>query len=230
MIESCSRGRHHDYDLAYRGESTLGELLPWDIPGPQPAYVDIEQAGLIHGSVLDCGCGTGENALFLGSKRYAVTGVDLAPTAISLARQKAKERGVDVAFAVSDALELSEYQGCFDTVVDSGMAHVFDSAELPRYAAALHHACRANAAVFILGIDEQHASGSRLSDVVSRLADEPRDPGTHILPMMDDKSLCAAFADGWTVGAIRETTMRAVLPVTGQAVAVPALLAQFSRA
>ncbi|SEF26522.1 Methyltransferase domain-containing protein [Amycolatopsis pretoriensis] len=229
MIEFCSEARHRDYDLAYRGETALGEQLPWDIPGPQPAFVDIERAGLIRGAVLDCGCGTGENALFLASKGYAVTGVDLAPTAISRARQKSAERAIDVAFAVADALELAGYEECFDTVVDSGMAHVFGSGELPRYAAALHHACRPDAVLFVLGIDEQHASGSRLSEAVSRLAEDEPGPGARTLPMIDEDSLREAFADGWTVGSIGEANMRAVLPHAGRDTVVPALLAQFVR-
>ncbi len=47
-------------------ESAYQETAPWDIPGPQPAFVGLEEAGLIRGSVLDAGCGTGENALYPG--------------------------------------------------------------------------------------------------------------------------------------------------------------------
>ena len=48
----------------------LGQA-PWDIPGPQPAFVALEEAGAIRGSVLDAGCGTGENALYLASRSVA---------------------------------------------------------------------------------------------------------------------------------------------------------------
>ena len=50
-----------------RFESAYQETAPWDIPGPQPAIVGLEEAGEIRGSVLDAGCGTGENALYLAS-------------------------------------------------------------------------------------------------------------------------------------------------------------------
>ena len=36
---------------------------PWDIGRPQPRFVTLGQSGAVQGSVLDVGCGTGENAL-----------------------------------------------------------------------------------------------------------------------------------------------------------------------
>ena len=47
---------------------------PWDISQPQPAFVALAQAGRITGKVLDVGCGTGENALFLGQRGLVVEG------------------------------------------------------------------------------------------------------------------------------------------------------------
>ena len=44
------------FESAYAGQA------PWDIGRPQKAFVDV--ADQITGSVLDAGCGTGENALF----------------------------------------------------------------------------------------------------------------------------------------------------------------------
>ncbi len=49
------------FENAYAGHA------PWDIGGPQQTFVDI--ADQITGSVLDAGCGTGENGLFFASPR-----------------------------------------------------------------------------------------------------------------------------------------------------------------
>ncbi|MEN2423102.1 class I SAM-dependent methyltransferase [Streptomyces rimosus] len=222
-------GQPPDYELAYRGESAFGEQMPWDIPGPQPAYVEVEQAGLINGEILDCGCGTGENALFLAGKGYAVTGVDLSPTAVAQARRKATERGIDATFAVADALELTGYEGRFDTVVDSGMAHVFRPGELARYTAALHGACRRNAVVHVLGINEHRATEGLLADVVAKLGRNDPVTDARLMPMITVDALRTAFADGWTVESIRETPMHAVLPLTGAPTEVPGLLARITR-
>ena len=41
---------------------------PWDTGRPQPAIVRLAGAGRFTGTVLDVGCGTGENALFLAAR------------------------------------------------------------------------------------------------------------------------------------------------------------------
>jgi len=229
MTESRTDSERLDYDLAYRGESELGERVPWDIPGPQPAYVELERTGLIRGTVLDCGCGTGENALFLADKGYTVTGFDLAPTAISRALQKAEQRGLDVPFKVADALDMSGYEDSFDTVIDSGVAHVFTHEELSRYAAALHRVCRTGATVHVLGINEHRAFQSQLAGAVAELGGDAPEPGDRPLPMITAEALHDAFTEGWTVESIVETPMHALLPFTGTPIEVPGLLARFSR-
>jgi len=80
---------------------------PWDIGRPQPAIVRLAEEGLIAGDVIDVGCGTGENALYLASRGIEVVGVDAAPTAVSRAQEKARQRGSSATFLVADALALA---------------------------------------------------------------------------------------------------------------------------
>src|SRR5919109_94812 len=80
---------------------------PWDIGRPQPAVVRLASEGGFAGAVLDAGCGTGENALHVAALGLPVLGVDVAETALAMARKKAAERrlddaGIDVEFAVAD--------------------------------------------------------------------------------------------------------------------------------
>ena len=51
-------------------------------------------ADRITGSVLDAGCGTGENALFFAGRGHTVTGIDFLDEPIPGARRKATERGL----------------------------------------------------------------------------------------------------------------------------------------
>jgi cyclopropane fatty-acyl-phospholipid synthase-like methyltransferase len=198
------------FDAVYRGESPFGKRPPWDIGGPQPAFVAVEEAGLVSGAVLDAGCGTGEDALYLASKGYAVTGLDLSPTAISLAQHKAKERGLDATFEVANALELAGYDGRFDTVIDSGLAHTFDAAKLRAYAAALHRVCRPGAVVHVLAVSDCGAeeTQARLAEAIEQIPAKLPDGA----PKRSTDDLRNGFADGWTVESITDTTMHGILP------------------
>jgi cyclopropane fatty-acyl-phospholipid synthase-like methyltransferase len=98
---------------------------PWDIGRPQIAFVDLEKHLKIQSPVLDIGCGTGENALFLSEKGYEVVGADYSPTAIQRAKEKAKLRRLSAQFEVRDALKLSEIGRQFPCIIDCGLFHCF---------------------------------------------------------------------------------------------------------
>ncbi|MCC6159848.1 MAG: class I SAM-dependent methyltransferase [Deltaproteobacteria bacterium] len=73
--------------------------------------------GEVRGRVLDIGCGTGENALYLAARGLDVIGIDFVEVAVERARQKSEERGVPASFHVMSAMRAPEL-GQFDTVVD----------------------------------------------------------------------------------------------------------------
>ena len=110
---------------------------PWDVGRPQPAVVRAASEGGFAGAVLDAGCGTGENALHLVSLGLPVLGVDVAGTALAIARAKAAERGIEAEFAAADALRLERLGRRFNTVLDCGLFHTFDGGERPGYVASV---------------------------------------------------------------------------------------------
>src|SRR5579872_4824768 len=91
------------WDASYRDGPA-----PWDIGTPQPAIVRLAAAGAFAGAVLDAGCGTGENALYLAALGLSVLGVDVAETALARARAKAVERGISAEFSAADAFGLGD--------------------------------------------------------------------------------------------------------------------------
>ena len=117
--------------------SYLDGPAPWDVGRPQPAVVRLAREGAFAGAVLDAGCGTGENALHVASLGLRVLGVDVAETALSIAREKAVERGMDADFVAADALRLDRLGRVFETVLDCGLFHTFDSDERRGYVAGL---------------------------------------------------------------------------------------------
>jgi len=99
--------------------------------------VRVAREGGFAGTVLDAGCGTGENALHVAALGLSVLGVDVAETALAIAREKAGDRGIEVEFAAADALQLERLGRRFQTVLDCGLFHTFDGEERPRYVASL---------------------------------------------------------------------------------------------
>jgi ubiquinone/menaquinone biosynthesis C-methylase UbiE len=136
------------------------------------------------GAVLDAGCGTGENALHLASLGLSVLGVDVAETALAIARAKADDRGIEVEFVVADAFQLGRSGRRFTTVLDCGLFHTFDGDERPGYVASLASVTEDDGTLYVLCF-----------------RDEGPDPGPH--PIRQEE-LRAAFnpGTGWRVAAI----------------------------
>lgn len=136
------------FDAAYDGSP------PWDIGRPQGEVTRLEDAGEIRGRVLDVGCGTGENALFMAGRGHPTWGVDSSPKAIERARRKLRPGGPSVRFELADALRLSSLGEPFDTVLDCGLFHSLDDPERPVYAASIAATLRPGGCLFILCFSE----------------------------------------------------------------------------
>ena len=128
---------NHDWDDSYAGSSP-----PWDIGRPQPAFVGLAESGALTGALLDAGCGTGEHTILAARHSAGVLGIDVSPRAIAIAREKAVERDVDARFRVFDALRVVTLGETFDTILDSGLFHVFGDADRTQYVAAVHAVLR----------------------------------------------------------------------------------------
>jgi len=136
-------GRH--WDASYHDGPA-----PWDTGRPQAALVQLASKAVFAGAVLDAGCGSGENALHLASLGLSVLGVDVAETALAMARQKARERGIDAEFAAADAFHLQRLGRKFATVLDCGLFHTLDAEERPRYVASLASVVERGGTVYVL--------------------------------------------------------------------------------
>lgn len=68
-------------------------------------------------SIVDLGCGTGNLTLPLAKRGYKMTGVDLSPEMVEIARTKAAEAGLETEFFVEDLRDFYRPEGEFDTVI-----------------------------------------------------------------------------------------------------------------
>jgi SAM-dependent methyltransferase len=161
---------------AYQGQA------PWDIGKPQRVFV--EAADQIEGSVLDVGCGTGENALFFADRGHKVTGIDFLEQPLADARSKAQARSLQARFLVGDALRLEDIEEVFDTVIDCGLFHVFSDDDRPRYVAGLAHVLKPGGELLLLCFSDNEPPG-----------DGPR--------RVSKQEIHAAFHDGWKVESIQ---------------------------
>jgi SAM-dependent methyltransferase len=193
------------WDAAYAGSTPP----PWDLGRPQPAFVRLAEEGLLTGQVLDVGCGTGEQTLLAASSGADALGVDVAPLALERARGKAAARGVKARFEVADALSLGELGLSFDTVIDSGLFHVFDDGDRARYVASLASVLRPGGHLYLMCFSD-------------------RQPGTSGPRRVSQDELRAAFRGGWTILAI-EADAFAVNPGVFPGATVQAWLASITR-
>lgn len=95
---------------------------PWDTGISPPELLEFIRE---HnpGRAIDIGCGTGTNVITLARAGWEVTGVDFAPRAIKLAKQKLKKAGVQAQLFVRDSTKLQGINGPFNLAFDLGCFH-----------------------------------------------------------------------------------------------------------
>ncbi len=198
---SHERRAGQQWDASYQDEAP-----PWDIGRPQPAVVRLCEQRAFTGPVLDAGCGTGENALEIAARGIEVSGVDVAPTAIRRARDKAASLGIAATFIVRNALQLQQLGQTFASVLDCGLFHTFDDDERPAYVEALAAVTAPGSILYLL--------------CFSDLA-----PGDWGPRRIRQSELRASFSTSWTVVSIEQEHFATNLDASD----IPAWLARIER-
>ena len=159
------------WDSAYRGDRPAG----WDTGLTAPPLKDAVESGVLKPCrVIAFGCGTGTNEIYLASRGFDVTAVDVAPTALGLAAAKAQQAGVRVRWMLADVLAIPDLEP-FDLVFDRGC---------------YHHVHYVDAAGFVQTLRRLTHPGSRCL-ILSCNNDRP--PGVREQHMRDDFSALFDF-------------------------------------
>lgn len=112
------------------------ERLPWHRETPEPILARAVAARGGRGRALDLGCGSGQFSAWMAQQGLAVTGIDLFPEAIAMARATAAARGVSVDLACADLFTFAPAEP-FDLVLDSGCLHALVGGDVDAYRAQL---------------------------------------------------------------------------------------------
>lgn len=152
---------HWDWNERYR----LGEL-PWDTGRPSAELQRVvAQHAIQPCRVLELGCGTGTNCVWLAQQGFEVTGVDVAPLAVEQAEARARAAGVQARFVVADVFDLPELGEPFGFFFDRGC----------------YHAVRRNAPLkYAPAVARQLAAGAR-GLILAGNAREPHEPGPPVV-------------------------------------------------
>jgi SAM-dependent methyltransferase len=124
------------------------------------------------------------------------TGIDMAPAAIEAAQRKARDRGLNAHFLVWDAFALIALEEHFDTVLDSGLFHIFEDDDRPTFVDNLRAVIPAGGRYFMLCF----------SDL------QPGDWGPR---RVTQHEIRASFGDGWRVDSIEPARFDVTIDPTG---------------
>ncbi len=112
--------------------------MPWEKGAPSPGLVDFLAAHpeLPRGTVCVPGCGTGHDVRAWAAAGFDAVGLDIAPSAIQLAREKTKAAGLAARFELVDFLQ-AEPPSRFDWLFEHTLFCAIDPVERDDYGRAV---------------------------------------------------------------------------------------------
>jgi len=135
------------WEERYRDQDV--ESMPWYHP-----HLDHDLAAVLAklnitgGDLLDLGAGPGTQAIALAHRGFKVTAVDISPTAIEKAKQRAVREGVKVDFRQDDIVK-TELNGSYDYIFDRGCFHVLAPENRADYIMAMRKLLRKGGFLFL---------------------------------------------------------------------------------
>ncbi|RIK79466.1 MAG: hypothetical protein DCC68_13195 [Planctomycetota bacterium] len=152
---------------------------PWDTgqPSSELRRVVEETDELPRGRLLELGCGTGTNAIYLAERGFRVTAVDGAHEAIARANERVERRGIDgpalpVSFHLANVVDLpsaleADYFEPFDVLFDRGCYHCVRRAGLGAFQAMLARVTRTGTLFLLLAGNANESREGRGPPTVS---------------------------------------------------------------
>ncbi|MCI0358203.1 MAG: class I SAM-dependent methyltransferase [Planctomycetaceae bacterium] len=109
----------HDWSMHYQSG-----VPPWETGQPSSELRRVIAEEKIQPCrIIELGCGSGINAVWLAQQGFDVTALDVTPLAIEKAQKRAQAAGVAVKFVLADVLDLRESFEPFPFFFDRGCYH-----------------------------------------------------------------------------------------------------------
>ncbi len=150
------------YELLY-----LVGVRPWERAGITPELKELVEGpgALTPGRALDIGCGTGGPTVYLATRGWEVTGVDVVARALRRARARAAGAGVTPRFVHADVSRLADAPsvvGDYDLLFDSGCYHGLGDAQRATYGQAVGRLAAPGAALLLFALTPGGAARPRI--------------------------------------------------------------------
>lgn len=174
--------------------SYFRKQVPWDTNQTPPEVVEFvaQQAA---GRMLDLGCGTGTNVLYMVQRGWEAVGVDYVPQAIATARQKAKASQLQATFHHGDVTHLEKLPlpHNINYFLDVGCFHTLEADGQRRYAAECRRLAAPDAWLML------YASFPRIAKSGYRMGVTPEEVAERFAPhfAIDHADYGADTGGGW---------------------------------
>ena len=134
------------WDAAY----LPGRRPGWDTGRPSSELKKAVEGGTLRPCrAVVLGCGSGTNAVYVAGQGFDVTGIDIAPRALTRAEEKARKADVRVRWLLADVLALPELEP-FELVYDRGCYHGVRRQNAAGYVEAVRRLSRPGTRLLIL--------------------------------------------------------------------------------
>jgi SAM-dependent methyltransferase len=172
-----------------KGKKRMSQMRLWDPNGPQSAVKELVNRWEIRGSILEVGCGAGDNVLYLAEHGHEAWGIDSDRNAIHRAKEKAARRRIQAVFQVGDPLQSANWGVYVDNIIDCGLFHTLADGNRAKFENALRQSLRPRGHFFLLCYSDQ----------------QPERAGPR---RITQKEILRTFAKKWHVNYIVSTRMK----------------------
>ncbi|MCK4635222.1 MAG: class I SAM-dependent methyltransferase [Candidatus Aenigmarchaeota archaeon] len=107
----------------------------WTKTQPSKELVELIETGKVKPcKTVDLGCGEGFYSIYLASKGFDVTGIDISERAVRYAKENAAETGVKIKFMAIDVSDLHKLKDKFDFILEWALMHHIMPQQRQKYA------------------------------------------------------------------------------------------------